>query len=212
MAVMFPRHSSVWSGLWANVGNFGLVSCDVPDANVDTAAIARDWRAAREGVVAALTAKQASPLEPLNLSNETKDSISRFEGHRASIIALNQRLQQANAAICVVKEQASTANLTTLAADLAHLKAVKARHAPAIEALCTDYLTEKTAKIATEQLRDQARVALDQHRTTAFPGYQTAINLYLPRFNAGFRIDRVTSANTRGGPTCTTMSLSTTHR
>jgi wobble nucleotide-excising tRNase len=177
--------------------------CDVPDANVDTAAIARDWRSAREEAVAALTAKRGSPLEPLNLSNEAKDSIYRFETHRSSIIALNQRLQQANAAIRLVKEQASTANPATLAADLTHLKAIKARHTPAIEALCTDYLAEKAAKGATEQLRDQDRVALDQHRTTAFPGYQTAINLYLRQFNAGFRIDRVTSANTRGGPTCT---------
>jgi len=30
-----------------------------------------------------------------------------------------------------------------------------------------------------------------------------AINLYLARFNAGFRLDSVTYANTRGGPTCT---------
>lgn len=36
-----------------------------------------------------------------------------------------------------------------------------------------------------------------------FPGYQNAINLYLPMFNAGFRLDSVTYANTRGGPTCT---------
>jgi wobble nucleotide-excising tRNase len=177
--------------------------CDVPDANVDTAAIARDWRGAREGVVAALTTKQGSPLDPLNLTNEARGAISRFEAHRASIIALDQRLQQANAAIHLVKEQASTANPATLAADLTHLKTVKARHTQAIEVLCIDYLTEKAAKATTEQLRDQARVALDQHRTTAFPGYQTAINLYLHRFNAGFRIDRVTSANTRGGPTCT---------
>jgi wobble nucleotide-excising tRNase len=35
-----------------------------------------------------------------------------------------------------------------------------------------------------------------------FPGYQTAVNLYLQRFNAGFRLDSVTSTNTRGGPSC----------
>ena len=36
-----------------------------------------------------------------------------------------------------------------------------------------------------------------------FPGYQTAVNLYLQRFVAGFRIDSITSSNTRGGPACT---------
>jgi hypothetical protein len=80
---------------------------------------------------------------------------------------------------------------------------VKARHAPETAALCDDYLRERAAKEATERLRDQVRADLEQHRTTAFPGYQTAINLYLPRFNAGFRLDSVTYADTRGGPTCT---------
>ena len=177
--------------------------CDVPDATLDTATIARNWRAARESVVDALTAKQGSPLESLTLTNEAHTAISQFETHRASIGALNQRLQEANAGILVVKERAATANPTTLAADVTRLKAIKARHTPGIAALCTDYLTEKAAKASTEQLRDQARTALDQHRTSTFPGYQTAINVYLQRFNAGFGIGSVTSANTRGGPTCT---------
>jgi wobble nucleotide-excising tRNase len=64
-------------------------------------------------------------------------------------------------------------------------------------------MTEKAAKSQTEQQRDQARSALDQYRARVFPGYQTAVNLYLQRFNAGFRLDSVVSANTRGGPTCT---------
>jgi wobble nucleotide-excising tRNase len=177
--------------------------CDVPDARFDTATIARDWRAAREAVVDALTAKQGLPLERLSLTNEAQTAISQFETHRASIGALNQRLQEANATICVVKERAATANPTTLAADVIHLKAIKARHTPAIAALCGDYLTEKAAKASTEQVRDRARTALDQHRTSAFPGYQAAIKVYLQRFNAGFGIGSVTSANTRGGPTCT---------
>jgi wobble nucleotide-excising tRNase len=68
---------------------------------------------------------------------------------------------------------------------------------------CNSYLGEKAAKAQTEQHRDQARAALDQHRATVFPGYQTAVNLYLQRFNAGFRLEGVISANTRTGPTCT---------
>lgn len=56
---------------------------------------------------------------------------------------------------------------------------------------------------STERQRDETRAALEQHRTAVFPGYQTAINVYLARFNAGFRLDQMTHANTRGGPTCT---------
>ena len=177
--------------------------CEVAEVTLDTAAIARDWRAAREAVIAQLAGKQTAPLEPMELSDETRARVAAFDAHRAAIAALNQRLQEANRAIGIAKERAATANSTVLAADLARLKAVRARHTPATTALCDEYLRERAAKEATEQRRDEARAALEQHRTTVFPGYQTAINLYLQRFNAGFRLDSVTYANTRGGPTCT---------
>lgn len=177
--------------------------CEVAEFTLDTAVIVRDWRAAQQAVIAHLTAKQAAPLERMGFSDGTRALVATYEAHRDTIATLNQRLQETNQAIGVAKERVATANSTVLAADLARLKAVKARHTPATTALCDEYLRERAAKEATEQLRDQARAALEQHRTTVFPGYQTAINLYLQRFNAGFRLDSVTSANTRGGPTCT---------
>jgi wobble nucleotide-excising tRNase len=177
--------------------------CEVAGATLDTAAIVRDWRDAREAVIAQLAAKQTAPLERMGLSDGTRALVTTYEGHRETITRISQLLQEANRAIGVAKERAAAADSTVLAADLARLKAVKARHAPETAALCDDYVRERAAKVATERLRDQARADLEQHRGTVFPGYQTAINLYLPRFNAGFRLDSVTYANTRGGPTCT---------
>lgn len=177
--------------------------CDVPEFTLDTAAIVRDWTAARGAVVAQLTAKQAAPLERMELSNETRTLVAAFEARRETIGTLNEQLRETNRAINVVKERLATANLTALTADLVRLRAVRARHAAAIAALCDDYLRERGAKAVTERLRDQAKAGLEQHRTTVFPGYQTAINLYLQRFNAGFRLDSVVSTDTRGGPTCT---------
>jgi len=177
--------------------------CEVAEFALDTAAIVWDWRAAREAVVAQLTAKQAAPLERMKVSDETRAVVAAYEAHRDTIATINQRLQKANQAVGIAKERAATANSAVLAADLARLNAVKARHAPETAALCDDYLRERAAKDATEKRRDQAWADLEQHRTKVFPGYQTAINLYLSRFNAGFRLDSVTYANTRGGPTCT---------
>jgi wobble nucleotide-excising tRNase len=177
--------------------------CEVAEVTLDTAAIVRDWRAAREAVIAQLAAKQTAPLERMELSGETRARVATFDAHRDTIATLNQRLHEANQAIGVAKERVATANSAVLTADLARLKAIKAWHAPQTAALCDDYLRERAAKEATERQRDQARADLEQHRTTVFPGYQTAINLYLSRFNAGFRLDSVTYANTRGGPTCT---------
>lgn len=176
---------------------------DVPAINVDTASIARAWFAARDAVLVVLRAKAEAPLEAMALSPETLTLVDAYEAQRTEIASLSAALQVCNASIAVVKERAAAANVATLAADLAHKQAVKARYSEPINTLCRDYLDEKAAKAATEGLRTQARDALDNYRQNVFPAYETAINNYLLRFNAGFRLGAVGSVNTRGGSSCT---------
>jgi wobble nucleotide-excising tRNase len=170
---------------------------------VDTAQIVRDWVTARDAVVDAVRAKQAAPLERMTLPPAAAAAVAVYEAHRGSIAALDDALQRANTQIAVVKEQAAVANPMALTSDLARLRAVKSRHTPDIAARCLDYMAELLAKAKAEEQRDTARAALEEYRTKVFPGYQTAVNLYLQRFAAGFRIDSITYTNTRGGPACT---------
>lgn len=142
--------------------------CDTPPIALDTAAIVRDWRIARDAVRLALITKQATPLEPVSLSAETQAAIATYEAHRQSIATLNHQLQQANIAIAVIREQAITSNPAVLASDIKRLKAVKARHTYELSPLCNDYIAEQAAKAATEQMRDQAKAALEQYRRTPF--------------------------------------------
>jgi wobble nucleotide-excising tRNase len=99
----------------------------------------------------------------------------------------------------LVKEQAAAASVAALTADLARVQAVKARHSPPLNAACDAYVAEKEAKSESERLRDAARTALDQYRTTIFPAYERWINDYLGWFNASFRLGAVGSVNTRAG-------------
>lgn len=177
--------------------------CDAPDISLDTATVVHEWQSARDAIIAALAAKQAAPLDRMTLSNDARNAITAHETSRQTVLALNQALQEANTRIQQVKQQAVTANLGTLSTSLDRLKAIKARHTVATDALCRDYLDEKAAKAATEAQRDQARAALDQHRISSFPACQSAVNTYLSRFNAGFTLGNVCSADTRGGSTCT---------
>jgi wobble nucleotide-excising tRNase len=176
---------------------------DTPSIELDTAAIARSWKAALEPIVAALRAKQGSPLEAMAISEQAAAAIAKYEAVRQTIAELNSRLQAVNPAIGVVKERAAAANLATLKAELAKLRTIKARYSPEVAPLCNAYLVEKAAKTTTEGLRDQARAALDAYRQNIFPAYERTINDYLRRFNAGFRLSRVSSVNTRGGSACT---------
>ena len=177
--------------------------CEVPVVSIDTAAIVRDWNAAREGVLAAVTSKQAAPLERRVLTEDARAAITAYEAHRQRIAGIGAALTTANEAVRVVQEQAAEANPDATDTHLSRLQATKARHMPEITQLCDEYLAEKKAKARTEEERATARSALDEYQSSAFPASQTAINGYLLKFAAGFRLGSVTSTMTRGGGACT---------
>jgi wobble nucleotide-excising tRNase len=183
--------------------NFWMRFSEIPDISIDTAAIVRDWNAARESVVAVLRAKQSAPLETIELSNEARDVIAVYERHRQQIREYSDAMINSNESIEIVKEQAAEINLVTISSDLARLQATKARHTPRIAHLCDEYMKEKEAKKRTETERTTIRAELNDYRTRVFPTSQTAINVYLRRFNAGFRLENVSSMSTRGGDACT---------
>ena len=178
---------------------FWKVFAEVPAVEIDTAAIARTWKSARESVERLLDAKLAAPLDALSIPSEAEAAIADHNRQCDQIRELSEELALVNPRLEVVKEETREANITTLASDLANLRAVGARYDPSVAPLCEAYLAEKAAKAATEQRRAAARSALDQHRQAAFPAYGVAINDFLQRFNASFRVGPVDAVNTRGG-------------
>jgi wobble nucleotide-excising tRNase len=190
------RHLSDGAQFWSRF-------TDIPPIDLQTAEIGRIWASARDAVMTALASKQNAPLDRQRLTAAANTAIAAYHQVQNEVVALNGRLQQANFAIRIVKEQAAAGNTAALEGDVARLKATKARHTDEVAPLCADYLAEKAAKAVAEQQRDSARTALDQYRANAFPAYQAAINEYLRKFNAGFRLDQITSQNIRNGSACT---------
>ena len=66
--------------------------CDVPEVRVDTAAVARDWKAAREAIKAVLQAKLDSPLEPVSMPNDATVAINEYQQHILAITVLDSLL------------------------------------------------------------------------------------------------------------------------
>ncbi|MHC2246108.1 AAA family ATPase [Bradyrhizobium elkanii] len=176
---------------------------EIGDVRFDSVGINDAWMNMRQAVNHVLDAKAAAPLERIELSAEAQSAIAAYQQKADEVRLASAELQEANAAIKLVKEQAASANAAALQSDLTRLRATKSRHSAQVAPLCTDYLNEQNRKMAAETARDAARAALNQFRTTIFPTYQAAINDCLRRFNAGFRLDSVTSNNTRGGSSCT---------
>ena len=172
---------------------------ELSQIDIDTAATARQWNAAREAVLAQLRAKAAAPLEPMALTPEARQAIIDFRARIQEAAALSARLVAANAKLDIVKEQAQADDLAALADDLAKLRAQKARFEPAVAPHCDAYLKEKGDKAKTETLRTQARAALDEYREQIFLAYEKTINGYLRRFAASFRLGEVQSVNIRSG-------------
>lgn len=182
--------------------DFWKTFIEVPEFKVDTAAVARVWGAARNAVTNVLNRKKEAPLERVELTSADLEALTNYDAAVAEFAKLTESLQAVNPDIAVAKEQAAAANVSTLSADLSKLRATRARHSAATGSLCQAYLDEKAAKKVTEGLRDGAREALDTYRTNVFPAYESAINSYLQKFNAGFRLGSVTSVNNRGGSSC----------
>ena len=176
---------------------------ELPAFELDTAAILRNWNAARDLVLTALRAKFAAPLEAAELGADALEGIAAYDRERDAVSAATAELVARNDAIALVKEQAAGANVGNAETDLARLRLIKLRHSEPTATLCQACIDEKAAKLVTEGLRDAARDALTNYRENVFPAYQQATNDYLQRFGAGFRIDAVNSVNTRGGSSCT---------
>lgn len=180
-------------------GRFTTIS----EGALDTAAIARDWKAARDVVRAVLREKEQAPLEKRALRAEERATIEAYSAHVAELERLKGGVAETNKQVALVKERAAASNKAALESDLARLRATRARHTTNTAAACAAYLDEKTAKATTEELREQAKKDLESYRRQIFPKYEAAINEYLARFNAGFRLTSVSSVDTRGGPSTT---------
>ena len=185
---------------------------DLPPIEIDTAAVVRRWNAARESVLKQLRAKAAAPLEPITIAPETHDSILQYRECLGEVHDLSSHLVTANDGVAIVKEQAAADDRVALTTDLARLTAHKARFDPTVGPQCDAYLVEKAGKEDTEEKRTHARTALDHYRTQIFPAYETAINDYLQRFGASFRLGEVRSVNTRAGSSASYFVVINHHR
>jgi wobble nucleotide-excising tRNase len=175
---------------------------EIREVNIDTAQVADVWRAAREAVFALLTAKKAAPLEAMSLPPEAIAAVEAYHNEREAILQTSARLMDSNNAIARIKADALAGNLATLRGELTRLRAIQARHSEPCATRCAAYLAEKGAKAATEASRETARAALTAFSENVFPQYQTSINEYLRKFNAGFRLGSVKPVNNRSGTVC----------
>jgi wobble nucleotide-excising tRNase len=149
-----------------------------------------------------LEEKAGAPLEPLSLTLQSKNALAQLAVELTKIETYNSEIASLNDAVAKIKESVSVTSTQTVQNELNRLEAARDRKDPKFATRCETYLAEVAAKKATEALRAKSRKQLDHHLAQIFPAFQTSINAYLRRLNAGFRIDGVKSQNSRRGQSC----------
>jgi wobble nucleotide-excising tRNase len=94
----------------------------------------------------------------------------------------------ANAIITAKKRATGAADVRTVEAALARLRATKTRHEPDARKACDELILAQLEKIAIEENKAAVRKQLDEHTETVIGRYEQTINQLLDDFNAGFRI------------------------
>lgn len=182
---------------------FWSAFCTVPAIGIDTTAAALAWQNVRDRLLAAFRTKRADPLVAVSLDADALAAVSAYATLATQVADKSRELIAANENIQRVKEATRAGNTQAADNDVKRLKAMKARHTPDNIRLCDAYTAAVRAKDQAETDKTTAQDALNTHRGTVFPAYQTSINSYLARFNAGFSLEQVQPQNTAGRPSCT---------
>ncbi|QDV07303.1 hypothetical protein Poly30_28260 [Planctomycetes bacterium Poly30] len=175
----------------------------LPAFDVDAGALAAAWAGARDALLVALESKSRAPLDRLALDDADEAKLTHYTDFSDRMLALSTALLDMNEAIAAAKEHATHGNLAAAEAQLSRLQATQRRYEPEVAAKCTAYRAAKTAKDAAETKKEDARKALDEHRKNTFGKYQGAINKFLDRFNADFRLEALEPSDPRGIPSST---------
>ena len=177
--------------------------CEIDPIVIDTDRIFTDCETARVAIAELLEAKQASPLERMEIPIHVHELEQVYEGHRQRVAEQKDRLKQANVEIEALKAKIGAASMDDLNHELNRLKAVKVRYRGEVDALCILYVKERESKRAVEKVKDEVRRQLDENREVVFPTYQNSVNDYLDRFGAEFRLSDLKPQNLRSGSTTT---------
>ena len=172
---------------------------DLPNIGINSTTIVHEWNIARDAVLTRLREKKVAPLEEMALSLEARRAINTYQDRVVEIVQLANSLTGFNDRLNQIRQRAEHDDPAVLSRRLERLQAHRTRFNAAVQERCNNFLEEKIAKANTEQQRNQVRDDLNRYRTEIFPEYENAVNNYLDRFGASFRLGDVQSVNRRHG-------------
>ncbi|MDP2619164.1 MAG: AAA family ATPase [Hyphomicrobiales bacterium] len=160
---------------------------DPPDIG-DTDAIISQMEDAATALDTLFSQKQTNLTETVS-GADADAALAAWDGGRTQFAATNTKIETFLTAIKTLKDSIDPAALPGLENELKLLQAAKRRFEDDIAALAATLGEWKTKRVTIAKEKAEVRAALDEHERTITAGLGTAINTYLKRLAAGFRID-----------------------
>jgi wobble nucleotide-excising tRNase len=144
----------------------------------------------RSALINLLEAKQASPLEPVNIP---ADLITQLEKYNLFIDDLTTYLQAVtvfNDAVTAFKNTVAQSDIAVLQNEKALLGLTELRYGN-LKQNADAYNLAVKAKADATTAKDASKAALDAYTQTIFPRYEAALNKCLAEFNLPFKVENV---------------------
>lgn len=133
-------------------------------------------------------AKQANLIQAL-ADAASQAALTKWDTARSKVIAFNQQLAVFQKSIKDLKDSIDLSKLPQLEKDASSLQAIKRRHQSDVADMVGKLDSLKSKKDAIAAEKDQVRTALNDHGRSITEDMGKAINGYLSRLAAGFKID-----------------------
>jgi wobble nucleotide-excising tRNase len=154
---------------------------------------------AREALLMALRSKEASPLEAVDPVGHTA-ALTEYAELRGRAVEYNAAVTSFNAESQRVKDRAKGGNLAQAREDLALLEARRDRFQAMEAERCGAYMAAITLRDELAEQKIEAKKKLDQHASSILAAHQEAINRFLQKFGATFRIKQLERRYAGGSP------------
>ena len=154
----------------------------------DAEAFIGAWQELTAAIIEALKKKLGAPMDSVNLDQEAREAVDRFQISVSSIESENNNVVALNTEIDRVKAKSEQGDVGDLRREARRLECLKLRVAPEMIKMCSDYQSARSAWEVAKNTRDDRRKEMSEHNESAFHRYGAAINRHLDRFNVGFRV------------------------
>lgn len=190
----FESNESLF-GTWREDVDFGDVTQYSFEDNVREV-----WSTARSEIATAFDEKTSAPLEPLELSDECKTAIERFQKLFERVSEYNTQVDAWNQKVDSFKKGLTGGDLTKEQRELRQLRNARNRHQPDVNELCDRLAHLKKEKKTLKKEKRKKKNKLDEAEETLMKEYRDEINAFLEDAGANFQVVKLGKSMQGGSP------------